>query len=385
MGVIEHLTLHSTSGTTNGDDMNLSPLAVKTALYMVTTPFPFISFFLSSSFHTASVSAMSPSIPRIIDSHLHVWADTDEAEAFPFSDGQTPPETLKNVGSASALLEQMQACKEQYDIVGALIIQPINYKFDHSYVTHAIQKHPRRFKGMMLHNPSLSAHEAVAELEDLVLKGYVGVRFNPYLWPKCSSSSSTTTTTMGDDTHGSSWTPMSTLGGSGLAVYERCAELNMPVGIMCFQGLQLHYDDIIQLLESSPKTNMILDHFGFTQFTKEGDAAFDQLVRLADFPQVVIKISALFRLNDKYPYERVRKERFEPLLKAFGHDRLMFGTDFPFVLDSEQVPDKYVYESAVGLLLSWMDGNDDAARDAILGGTAERLFGSWEVPSGPGG
>lgn len=330
--------------------MNLSILAVTTALYIATSPI--LSFVWTSSFST--VSAMAP--PRIIDSHLHVWANTDEAEGFPFSEGQHPPETLKDVGSTSALLEKMQAS----NIVGALIVQPINYKFDHSYVTNAIQKHPRRFKGMLLHNPSLSAEEAVAELEDLTLKGYVGVRFNPYLWPKTSEDG---------------WAPMSTPGGSGLAVYQRCAELNMPVGVMCFQGLQLHYDDIIQLLESSPKTSMILDHFGFTKFTEEGDRAFEQLLRLADYPQVVIKISALFRLNDKSPYERVRKERFEPLLRAFGPKRLMFGTDFPYVL--EQEPDKY--EGTVSLVLSWM--KDDATRDAIMGGTAERLFGSWEAPS----
>jgi hypothetical protein len=37
----------------------------------------------------------------------------------------------------------------------------------------------------------------------------------------------------------------------------------MPVGIMCFKGLGLHYEDIIKLLESSPQTNVIIDHFGF--------------------------------------------------------------------------------------------------------------------------
>ena len=46
----------------------------------------------------------------------------------------------------------------------------------------------------------------------------------------------------------------------GLAVYQRCAELQVPVGIMCFKGLGLHYDDIISLIEKSPNTQLVLDH-----------------------------------------------------------------------------------------------------------------------------
>lgn len=39
--------------------------------------------------------------------------------------------------------------------------------------------------------------------------------------------------------------------------------LEMPVGIMCFKGLPLHYTDIVALLEHSPSTDVIIDHFGF--------------------------------------------------------------------------------------------------------------------------
>lgn len=240
---------------------------------------------------------------------------------------------------------------------GSLIVQPINHKFDHSYVTNALKKYPTRFKGMMLHDPSLPNEEAVSRLEDLALKGFVGVRFNPYLWPKRDEGG---------------WIPMSTLGGAGVAVYQRCAELQMPVGVMCFQGLQLHYDDILSLLELSPKTTLILDHFGFTSFTKEGEAAFSQLLQLAQYPQVVVKVSALFRLNDEPPYNRVRRERFLPLLEAFGPDRLMFGSDFPFVLEQPES-----YGGTVELVRSWLETDEQVS--AVMHGTADRLFGPWGV------
>ena len=37
----------------------------------------------------------------------------------------------------------------------------------------------------------------------------------------------------------------------------------MPVGIMCFTGLSVHYPAIVTLLEDSPHTEVIIDHFGF--------------------------------------------------------------------------------------------------------------------------
>jgi len=292
----------------------------------------------------------------IIDSHLHIWANSVEAShGFPYAEGQEPPESLAEVGCASYLLQSMH----ESGVDGALIVQPINHKFDHSYVLSAIKAHPTQFKGMLLHNPSLSVEDAVSTLEDLVLKGFVGVRFNPYLWPKVGTQS---------------WKPMSTPGEGGLAVYQRCAELKIPVGIMCFQGLEIHYDDVLELLKASPQTTMVLDHFGFTSFTPQGDQAFQKLLKLAVYPQVVVKISALFRLNDEAPYKRVKTERFDPLLTAFGAGRLMFGSDYPFVLEQTSG-----YGGTKELVSSWIE--DKAAEDLIMGGTAQRLFGAWGSPS----
>jgi len=302
---------------------------------------------------SSSVAAMSTHTGRkVIDSHLHVWANSLEAaNGFPYVD-QDPPASLQNLASTEELVKRMEDAK----VDGTLIVQPINHKFDHSYVLKAMKLHPAKFKGMYLHDPSLSAEEAVTKLEDFALQGFVGVRFNPYLWPK-----------IGD----ASWSPMSE--GAGLAVYKRCAELNMPVGIMCFQGLDKHYDDILHLIAASPDTCLILDHFGFTGLDEAGNAAFADLLKLAKFPNVIIKISAVFRLKDEFPFERVKEERFLPLLQTFGADRLMFGTDFPYVL--EQHPDGY--QGIVQLMASWIPEND---RDQIMGGTAERIFGHWGEP-----
>jgi len=247
-----------------------------------------------------------------------------------------------------ALLTEME--KAQVD--GALIVQPINFKFDHTYVTNAIKDYPQKFKGMLLHDPSLSPEMAVERLEELVLAGFVGVRFNPYLWSENKL--------MSEDNSG------------GLAVYQRCAELQVPVGIMCFKGLGLHFDDIISLIEKSPNTQLVLDHLGFCALNDAGDDAFNLLLKLSKYPNVSVKVSALFRNNgdkDNFPYEMIKNERFDPLLESFGPDRLMVGSDFPFVLETEGG-----YIGAIKTVKSWL--NDDDAK-AVLSGTAERLFGKW--------
>jgi len=311
-----------------------------------------VTWIFSSLALTISNSA-AMTVNKVIDSHLHVWADSVEKTAFPYSEGQEPPESLQDGASVKALLQKMDDAK----VDGALIVQPINHKYDHSYVANAIKEHPDRFKGMLLLDPSLNADDAVSQLEDLVLKGFVGVRFNPYLWPKKDEGG---------------WEYMSSSGSGGLAVYKRCAELHMPVGVMCFQGLQLHYEDILELLKASPKTTMVLDHFGFTGFTEEGDKAFTLLLKLAEYPQVMVKVSALFRQNDDSPYDRVKTERLVPLLEVFGPDRLMFGTDFPFVLEQPGS-----YGGTVDLVKTWLESDEN--RNKVMGGTVQKAFGAWGV------
>lgn len=289
-----------------------------------------------------------PATVYVIDAHLHVWATSSESSLrYPYD--QPPPPTLQDIASPEALLE----CMKKAGVGGALIVQPINHKFDHTYVSDAIAKYPTKFKGMLLHDPSLPPEFALERLEQLILSGFVGVRFNPYLWEDGKL--------MSDDSSG------------GLEVYKRCAELQVPVGIMCFKGLNVHIDDILALISKSPETKLILDHIGFCALNEEGDRAFDALLNLARHPNVYVKISAMFRNTgdvDSYPYEMIREKRFIPLLRSYGVERLMMGSDFPYVLETEGS-----YKGAIETVKSWLAPGKEM--DAVMGGTAQGLFGSW--------
>ncbi len=106
----------------------------------------------------------------VIDSAIHLWSTG--AEPYPWV--AAPPADLQKVATAEAYLEKARAA----GLSGALVVQPANHMYDHSYVMSALKAHPDFFRGMGLANPTLPPSEAVAALEELHNSGFVGVRFN---------------------------------------------------------------------------------------------------------------------------------------------------------------------------------------------------------------
>ncbi|XP_043713651.1 uncharacterized protein LOC122662151 [Telopea speciosissima] len=91
--------------------------------------------FRSSATKMAMVGSERVFHPKIIDSHLHVWASPEEAaDKYPYFPGQEP----SLPGSVDFLLK----CMGEAGVDGALIVQPINHKFDHSLVTRSVNSKP---------------------------------------------------------------------------------------------------------------------------------------------------------------------------------------------------------------------------------------------------
>ena len=68
----------------------------------------------------------TPTRALVVDSHLHVWSSTSA-----FAPGKEPP---SNLGDAVASAEAFAAACQESGVDRALIVQPINYLFDHTYV-----------------------------------------------------------------------------------------------------------------------------------------------------------------------------------------------------------------------------------------------------------
>ncbi|KAL1565331.1 4-sulfomuconolactone hydrolase-like [Salvia divinorum] len=243
--------------------------------------------------------------PKIIDSHLHVWASPQQAaEKYPYFPGQEP--TLP--GHAEFLLE----CMEQAGVDSALIVQPINHKFDHSYVTSVLKKYPSKFFGCCLANPAEDG-TGVKQMESLISEdGYRAVRFNPYLWPSGQLMTNEV----------------------GKAMFAKAGKLGAPVGFMCMKGLDLHLSEIEELCTEFPSTVVLLDHLAFCKPPKnyEEEQVFSKLLNLSRFPQVYVKLSALFRVSRcPYPYEDL-SDIVTKVVSSYGANRIMWGSDFPYVV-----------------------------------------------------
>ncbi|KAI3467758.1 hypothetical protein Pfo_024421 [Paulownia fortunei] len=246
-----------------------------------------------------------PDPPKVIDSHLHVWASPQQAaEKYPYFPGQEP--TLP--GHVEFLLE----CMGEAGVDGALIVQPINHKFDHSYVTSVLKQYPSKFVGCCLANPAEDG-TGIKQLEDLISKdGYRAVRFNPYLWPSGQLMTNEV----------------------GKAMFAKAGELGVPVGFMCMKGLDLHLSEIEELCTEFPSTVVLLDHLGFCKppTNYEEEQVFSKLLHLSRFPQVYVKFSALFRVSRyPYPYEDLSNV-LSKVVSSYGANRVMWGSDFPYVV-----------------------------------------------------
>jgi len=307
----------------------------------------------------AVLAAMATATPRssravVVDSHLHVWSSS-----HPYAKGGEPPAALGDAVASAAALETSMASA---NIDAALIVQPINYRFDHAHVASVLKAAPQRYRGMALANPTAAdpgaaLREACASAPGL----WTGVRFNPYLWP--------------DDAKKSAWLADA----AGLSLLEVCHDLSLPIGVMAFGGLPPLLPSITALLEHPKAVPIVIDHWGFPRedpaaapspdLTFDGDA-FDALCALGRrHDNLYLKLSALFRVSGASAPHSDLKPRFDRALGAFGPDRLMWGSDFPFV---QLQPGGQ--RASLEALRSFTRDLPAPARDAILGGTAAKLF-----------
>ncbi|KAI9168890.1 hypothetical protein LWI28_003435 [Acer negundo] len=286
---------------------------------------------------------------KTIDSHLHVWASPEEAaDKYPYFPGQEP--TLP--GHVDLLLQ----CMEEASVDGALIVQPINHKFDHSFVTSVLKKYPTKFVGCCLANPAEDG-SGIKQLEKLLLEdGYRAVRFNPYLWPSGQKMTNEV----------------------GKVMFSRAGELGVPVGIMCMKGLSLHISEIEELCTEYPATPVLLDHLAFCKppTNDEESLAFSRFLKLSRFPQVYVKFSALFRLSRMaFPYQDL-SPLLSQVVSSFGANRVMWGSDFPFIV--AECGYKEAREAAT--VISNEAALSSSELELIMGGTIKQLFKNQWLP-----
>jgi predicted TIM-barrel fold metal-dependent hydrolase len=136
--------------------------------------------------------------------------------------------------------------------------------------------------------------------------------------------------------------------------------------------LQLYYqqiDDAITLARENSEILLILNHAGMP--ADRDDENIDgwrrAIVRLADCPNVVAKISGLAMVDWNWTVESIRPFVLH-VIEAFGADRCMFGSNFP--VDSNRSS----YEAVWNAFDAITSGFSEAERARMFHENAEKYY-----------
>jgi len=181
-----------------------------------------------------------------------------------------------------------------------VLIQPICYRFDNSYVRDTIARHPKRFAGVARIDPE--DDNALHHLEELTNQGFVGVRFGPVeeKWWKAPRM---------------------------LSILQKAADLKIPVLLFLGKDGGKSIPWIEPVLRQVPDVLVVIDHMADVSISDTTQV--EALLALAALPKVYIKISHTWALsNQGYPWSDAQG-LVEKVVSVFGAKRCMFATDWP--------------------------------------------------------
>ena len=265
----------------------------------------------------------------IIDAHLHVWSDN--YERYPMADGRTDA----GPGSTELLLETM----ETHSVDKAVIVQPIYYLYDNTYVIDSLKKYPGKFAAVGI----LDRHapDTPEQLEILVKEhGFSGLRMH-----------------LGRPDDPAEWAAP-----DQDPIWRKAEE----VGAL-FQsfGPADKQPAIEPIVARYPGVKVVLDHIGGAPTDEGGEAPLlGNVLKFAQYPNTYVKFTPQgHKSQEDYPFKDTHGA-FHKIYDAFGPKRLMWGTDFPHVIRD------LGYGRALDLFREHMDFLSDEDKEWILGKTA---------------
>ena len=265
-----------------------------------------------------------------IDCHNHIF----EPARFPYLPDTVYRPSGQEIGTAAQFARVMDA----YGVRHALLVGPTSgYRTDNRCLLDALAHGAGRFKGIAV----VDNDAGLDDLAALKAAGVVGVAFNPALE-----------------------------GVPGLAdadaLFAKLAELDL------FAQIQVRHDQLLELSAFIARTRarLLIDHCGRPDGAKGvQQPGFQALLRLADSGRAWVKISGMQKFSSlAYPYEDAQVY-VQELLRVFGPDACIWGSDWPFLREPERVD----YGPLLKLAERMMP--DAGVRRRVLWETPRRLFG----------
>ena len=286
-----------------------------------------------------------------VDAHVHVF---DRVSArYPRQVGPlVPPE---REAKAERLLREMDSAGIDRAVLigmGGTAVE------DHRYVAHCLERWPERFAATALVN--LDGPDPAARLQELSeTAGVAGVRISGKLGRRQARNA--------EDL-------------KACALFRCAAKLGLKINLYCASG---EVDNIEILVNGFPGVLVSLDHLGIwptSDFAPDrwGRPRFDdqpipppdyeRVLGLARYKNVFVKISGEYAFSKQpYPYDDMRP-MVESLYRAYGADRMMWCSDFPWIVE------KPGYGKLAELIDHHLPDLSSGERAMIMGGTAAKIW-----------
>ena len=266
---------------------------------------------------------------RIIDAHVHVLDEAGSLGPFP------------TMGSHTELLQEMDRCSVEKTIM-LPVVREGSLDNNERCAQHARQFPDRlaTLTDVQLHEPTAAAQ--VADARDRY--GAVGISYYP-------SSADL------------SWMTQ--------AACEPLWDAFDTNDLVC--NLQItppNYHVLLTLCGRYPGIRFASNHLGLPGSLADDDDSYGGLLRGVALPNLFIKASGFYACaTDPWDLRDARALGFfSKLLRGFGPDRIIWGSDWP------PVGWHLTYRQALEILRSAAVDLDDDGRDLVLGGNAARVY-----------
>ena len=271
-----------------------------------------------------------PNEDRIVDCHAHII----DPVRFPFTGRKGYHPRPDEHGTR----EEFCAVLDRHGVSNGVLVQLSGYGTDNSANLDAMKTYPGRFKAIAVVNPNASDRT----LEDLAAAGVVGTRFNLV-----------------------SYDPDALSGPDASRLLQRLKALEWFAQIYADDAQWPATADVLR----QSGVRVLVDHFGVRDIAVgTRHAGFQAMLALGREGNAIAKLSSLFRVSRMLEGFDDLDPFVDELLKAFGVDRCIWGSDWPFI----NVPRRPNYADLLTPLSRWLPDSDDRAR--VLAHNPRRLF-----------
>jgi predicted TIM-barrel fold metal-dependent hydrolase len=219
----------------------------------------------------------------------------------------------------------------------AIVVQPRVYGDDHAYLLDTLARYGDRMAAIAALDPrDPGSGDALTRL---VAAGIRGLRLDPHRWGVGAL-----------------------IDGTVLPLWDRAAGCSIAIELLVLPD---QLAALAPLIARTVDVPVIVEHAA--RYGARPDDPIDSLLELADWPNVTVKVSALASISDELPPYRDLWGMIGRLVDVFGPDRLMWGSDMPWI-----GPKAYAAELLAPTSLPFLD---NSGRAWLLGLTATRVFG----------